>query len=142
VHLPDLLTVKGIVAAQRFRLPDDGPAIASTSGASAFARYLALYELDTDGVASVRAAVSALRLVELGRGFDGLEVLASMTGTALGECQTTAPVRQAGTGGEDRWAPSRHVWRPLVRLDAPLAIAVSSETLECVGSIASGGCDG
>lgn len=99
IHLPDLLTVDGIVAAQRFRLADDVPAMAAASGAPAVAHYLALYELDTEDVAGVRTAVSALRLAERGRGFDGLEVVASMTGTALGERQTGAPVGQAGTAG-------------------------------------------
>jgi hypothetical protein len=97
MHLPDLLTVDGIVAAQRFRLPDDGSAMVSPAGAPAGARYLALYELDTDDVAAVRAAVNALRLGERGRGFEGLEVVASMTGTALGDRQIGAPVGQAGT---------------------------------------------
>jgi hypothetical protein len=99
MHLPDLLTVDGIVAAQRFRLPDDTPAMIAPSGAPAVAHYLALYELDTQDVAGVRAAVSALRLGERGRGFDGLEVVASMSGTALGEKQTSAPVGHAGAAG-------------------------------------------
>ena len=58
-----------------------------------------LYELDTEDVAAARAAVSALRLTDRGRGFDGLEVVASMAGTALGERQTSAPVEQAGSVG-------------------------------------------
>jgi hypothetical protein len=99
VHLPDLLTVNGIAAAQRFRLPDDAPALVMPSGSTAVARYLALYELDTDDVAAVRAAIRALQLTQRGRGFDGLEVVASMDGTALGGRRTSAPVEQAGSVG-------------------------------------------
>src|SRR5438105_766748 len=70
MHLPDLLTVDGIVAAQRFRLPDNGPAMVTPTGTPAVARYLALYGLDTEDVATVRAAVHALHVRDGGRGVE------------------------------------------------------------------------
>lgn len=99
MHLPDLLTVEGIVAAQRFRLPDDGPAMVTPTGTTAVARYLALYELDTEDVAAVRAAVRALHLRERGRGFDALDVVAATTGVALGERLMSTLVGQTGAAG-------------------------------------------
>jgi hypothetical protein len=90
-HAPaDLLTVKGIAAAQRFRLADDAPAITKPDGVPGVARYLALYELDTEDTAAVLEGWHALHLRAGGRGFDALELVAMTTGTALAPRQTSA----------------------------------------------------
>ena len=44
VHIPDVLNVKGMVAAQRFRLADQ------QMGGQPQHRYLALYEIETDNL--------------------------------------------------------------------------------------------
>lgn len=46
-HIPDVLQIPGIVAAQRFRLSD-----AQMAGSKSQWRYLALYELETDNPAT------------------------------------------------------------------------------------------
>jgi hypothetical protein len=50
-HLPDVLAVKGFVAAQRFRLADTDPAQEFTH------RYLSLYEVDTDDLDETNRAM-------------------------------------------------------------------------------------
>jgi len=53
-HLPDVLKVKGFVAAQRFRL-QPGP----NDAADAPAKYLALYEIETDDLQAAMADLSS-----------------------------------------------------------------------------------
>ena len=52
-HLPDVLSVPGFVAAQRFRVQ---PPAGQAGGPQ---RYLALYEMDTDDVAATMAELTA-----------------------------------------------------------------------------------
>jgi hypothetical protein len=50
-HISDLLEIDGIDSAQRFRLPGE-------PGAADPYRYLAIYEIETDDIESVRAALA------------------------------------------------------------------------------------
>ncbi len=90
VHLPDLLTeVPGIISARRLRLAGPAPALQARGREPEVARYLAMYELDTD---DTRAFMKTLvetsnSLGERGRMFDGLQIVGSATYTALGEEQ-------------------------------------------------------
>ena len=51
-HIPDVLTIDGFVAAQRFKLTATVPKQESAH------RYLALYELDTDDLAKTQQALA------------------------------------------------------------------------------------
>lgn len=51
VHIPDVLKVPGFVAAQRFKLAKDD------SARGAKHQYLAIYEIETDDLAAVKAAL-------------------------------------------------------------------------------------
>lgn len=53
-HIPDVLNVPGFVAAQRFRLAD-----AQMTDKAPVHRYLALYEIETDDLASALAELKA-----------------------------------------------------------------------------------
>ncbi|MBG6120077.1 MULTISPECIES: DUF4286 family protein [unclassified Sphingobium] len=48
VHLPEVLTVPGYQAAQRFEIMDEGPH-----------KYLALYEIEAESAAQARASLAA-----------------------------------------------------------------------------------
>ena len=71
VHLPDVLLTRGIVRATRLGRADETP--------EGQARYAALYELDTDDVASVQQALTEVmdRVREQGRMIDCLEATAT-----------------------------------------------------------------
>jgi hypothetical protein len=65
VHLPDLLRVPGIVAAQRYKLADvqtkrvDGrTVVVAAQDAALQHQYLAVYEIETDDLSAVLQAVS------------------------------------------------------------------------------------
>jgi hypothetical protein len=53
VHLPDVLSVPGFVAAQRFKLSQEGPPQDFTHG------YLAIYEVETDDLEGAHRALQA-----------------------------------------------------------------------------------
>jgi len=92
VHLPDLLGVEGIVAAQRFKLTGPGPQTLTRSGEPAVAQYLAVYELDTEDTDAVLARIGAAR-----SGWqmsDSLQLVAAARYVAAGERQT-APAATA-----------------------------------------------
>ncbi len=95
VHLPDILSIPHVVAAQRFRLARDVSRSASPWAAEDGPRYLAIYELDTDDPDTILRAVGELlpRLVAAGRMIDVIEAPSSTFFTALGARQeaTTAP---------------------------------------------------
>jgi hypothetical protein len=83
VHLPDVLTVPHIVAAQRYKLA--GPANKNEPDA----QYLAVYELDTD---DTRTAIKALgeempKWTAAGRVIDCLQVVSATTFAAIGSRQ-------------------------------------------------------
>ena len=98
VHLPDILTIPHVVAAQRFRLARDASRSASPRAAEDGPRYLALYELDTDDPDTILGAVGELvpRLVAEGRMIDVIEGQGSTFFTTLGVRQEAAA---APTGG-------------------------------------------
>ena len=89
VHLPDLLRVEGIVAAQRFQLTGPGPQTLTRAGEPAVAQYLAVYELDTDDTEAVLERIAAA--LPQWQMFDGIQLVASARYVALSERQT-APV--------------------------------------------------
>jgi hypothetical protein len=94
-HLPDLLGVEGIVAAQRFRLSGPGPQTLTRSGEPAVAQYLAVYELDTEDTEAVLGRIMAAR-----SGWqmsDSLQMVAAGRYVAVGERQTTAAAAPAAT---------------------------------------------
>ena len=93
VHLPDLLSVDGIVAAQRFKLVGPGPQTLTRAGEPAVAQYLAVYELDTDDTEAVLARIAAAR--PQWRMSDAIQLVASARYVALGERQTAAVARSA-----------------------------------------------
>jgi hypothetical protein len=55
-HLPDLLKIPGIVAAKRFRHDDPRDGMPAPA-----AKYLAIYEIDTDDIAGVFKEIAARR---------------------------------------------------------------------------------
>ena len=71
IHLPDVLTTPGIIRATRLGRADETP--------EGQARYAALYELDTDDVASVQQALTEVmdRVRAQGRIIDCLEATAT-----------------------------------------------------------------
>jgi hypothetical protein len=81
VHLADVLAVPGMVAARRYRLSGPAP-----SDQPIAARYLVIYELDTDDVEGVRARIAANRdrITAAGRMWPDLRVMASAIYAALG----------------------------------------------------------
>lgn len=85
VHLPDVLSLEGYLAAQRFTLAGDGPVVASDQGGTATARYLAYYELATTDFDAVAARVRDARFGERGRMSDTLQVVARANYVALGD---------------------------------------------------------
>jgi len=85
VHLPDLLGVEGIVAAQRFQLTGPGPQTVTRSGEPAVAQYLAVYELDTEDTEAVLERIGAAR--GAWQMFDGIRLVAGARYVALGERQ-------------------------------------------------------
>ena len=95
VHLPDLLSVEGIVAAQRFKLTGPGPQTLTRAGEPAVAQYLAVYDLDTDDTEVVLERIAAAR--PQWRMFDGLQLVASARYVALGERQTAPAAAPAAT---------------------------------------------
>jgi hypothetical protein len=83
VHLPDVLTVPHIVAAQRYKL--SGPPNKNEPDA----QYLAVYELDTD---DTRSAMKALgehmpQWSAAGRVIDCMQVVSGTTFAAIGSRQ-------------------------------------------------------
>ena len=89
MHLPDLLHVAGIVAAQRFKLSGPGPQTLTRAGEPAIAQYLAVYELDTDDTEAVLERIAAAQ--PQWQMFDGIQLVASARYVALSE-RHTAPV--------------------------------------------------
>ena len=83
VHLPDLLSVEGLVAAQRFQLTGPGPQTLNRAGEPAVAQYLAVYELDTEDTDAVLERIAAAR--SQWQMFDGLQLVAGARYVALGE---------------------------------------------------------
>jgi hypothetical protein len=93
VHLPDLLGVEGIVAAQRFKLTGPGPQTLTRSGEPAVAQYLAIYELDTEDTDAVLARIGAAR-----SGWqmsDSLQLVSGARYVAAGERQTATATASA-----------------------------------------------
>ncbi|MGD9890170.1 MAG: hypothetical protein AB7R89_02725 [Dehalococcoidia bacterium] len=85
-HLKDLLSVDGIVAAQRFQLTGPGPETVTRSGEPAVAQYLAIYELDTEDTDAVLARIGEAR--SQWQMFDGIQLVAGARYIALGDRQT------------------------------------------------------
>jgi hypothetical protein len=85
VHLPDLLGVEGIVAAQRFQLTGPGPQTLGRNGEPVVAQYLAVYELDTEDTDAVLERIGAAR--GQWQMFDGIQLVAGARYVALGERQ-------------------------------------------------------
>ena len=87
VHVPDILGVEGVVGARRFKLSGPGPQTITRDGQPAVARYLAMYELDTDDTRSVMKRINEThaQLVQRGRVIDCLQVVSAGTYVALGE---------------------------------------------------------
>lgn len=91
VHIPDLLReVPGIEAARRYKLSGPAPAMQLRDGSSAVAQYLAVYEITTDDTRGFMRRITEVSqdLGRRGRMFDGLQLVAAVTYTALGERQT------------------------------------------------------
>jgi hypothetical protein len=95
VHLPDLLRVEGIVAAQRFRLTGPGPQTLNRAGEPAVAQYLAVYELDTEDTDAVLERIAAAR--SRWQMFDGLQLVAGARYVALGERHAAPAAAAAAT---------------------------------------------
>ncbi len=100
VHVPDMLAVDGVMAAQRYRLSGPGPRSVNRAGEPEVAQYLAVYELDTDDTRAVmkRVGEAMADLRQRGRMLGGLRIVASGTYVAVGDRQT------AGSASTD--APS------------------------------------
>ena len=98
VHVPDILTIPHVVAAQRFRLARDTSRSSSPWAAEDGPRYLAIYELDTDDPDIILRALGELRprLVAEGRMIDVIEGQSSTFFTALGERQEAAAAPTTG----------------------------------------------
>ncbi len=98
VHLPDILSIPHVVAAQRFRLARDASRSPGPWAAEDGPRYLAIYELDTDDPDLILRAVGELRprLVAEGRTIDVLEITSTTFLTALGARQEGATAQAGG----------------------------------------------
>lgn len=68
VHLPDVMRIPGVVAAQRYRLTED-----QRPGGVHPYRYLAIYECETDDVRSVIDAFTARSGTDLMRSSDAMD---------------------------------------------------------------------
>jgi hypothetical protein len=88
VHLPDLLSVEGIVGAQRFRLSGPGPQTLNRAGEPAVAQFLAVYEFDTEDTDAVLKRIGESR--SKWQMFDGMQLVAGASYVTLGERQTSA----------------------------------------------------
>jgi hypothetical protein len=95
VHLRDLLSVDGIVAAQRFQLTGPGPQTVTRSGEPAVAQYLAIYELDTEDTDAVLERIGAAR--SQWQMFDSMQLVAGARYVALGDRQTAGVAPAAAT---------------------------------------------
>ena len=98
VHLPDILSIPHVVAAQCFRLARDASRSPSPWAAEDGPRYLAIYELDTDDPDTILRALGELRprLMAEGRMIDVIEAPSSTFFTALGARQEAAPAPAVG----------------------------------------------
>ncbi|MFN8556735.1 MAG: DUF4286 family protein [Dehalococcoidia bacterium] len=90
IHLPDVLAVPGFAAAQRFRLSSWGRSRRpwARDGRFAVARYLAIYEVESDDVAGALATLreAAVKMNADGRMFrDGLQVVTNPTYLAIAD---------------------------------------------------------
>lgn len=85
-HLRDLLSVDGIVGAQRFRLTGPGPQTVTRSGEPQVAQFLAIYELDTEDTDAVLERIGAAR--GQWQMSDALQIVTAARYVALGEQQT------------------------------------------------------
>jgi hypothetical protein len=83
VHLRDLLSVEGIVAAQRFELTGPGPQTINRAGEPTVAQYLAIYELDTEDTEAVLERIAAAR--SRWQMFDGIQLVNGTRYIAHGE---------------------------------------------------------
>jgi hypothetical protein len=97
VHLPDVLTIPHIVAAQRYKVAAQDPRIPTSGTAEAGVQYLALYEFDTDAPPEFFKTVieeegPRLRAAGRGVGIDCMAPLASTLFTAIGVRQEAQPV--------------------------------------------------
>jgi hypothetical protein len=73
VHIPDILKIPGVVAAQRF---EAGPPLLSSVDGSPY-RYLSLYELDTDDLpGTLRELEAAMPGMEITKAIDIKDVTA------------------------------------------------------------------
>ena len=73
-HLPDLLKIPGIVAAQRYRHDDPREGMPAPA-----AKYLAIYEIDSDDIASVFKEIAARRNTPLMPLSDAMDAGATTT---------------------------------------------------------------
>jgi hypothetical protein len=79
IHIPDMLTLEGVVGARRMELEDAGVRQVGRDGQTAVARWLTIYELGTRDIAAVRAAIGVHlpQWKAAGRSFDGMQVVSS-----------------------------------------------------------------
>ncbi|MFN8559281.1 MAG: DUF4286 family protein [Dehalococcoidia bacterium] len=99
VHVPDLLALDGVVAARRFALSGPGIPMTARDGSATVARFLAMYELDSDDTRTMMRRINQAHneLVQQGRVVAYLQVVGAATYLPLGERRTAA-----GNDGTDR----------------------------------------
>ena len=95
VHLPDLLKVPGLVAAQRYRFHGHTPMFPPPEGAPE-PTYVAIYEFESDGPPPDPQAIIAMLQTAVpdiaDRTIDYIEVVSATMFTALGERQVARSV--------------------------------------------------